>query len=490
METEINTSSNPIEQEIMMKYHHEEDDINTCPTFEQQNVDDVYSDFDDELEDSVAQDPQYEYINKIESIFQNESNEINEDEKELLEVIQQTKPSDTFQNESIQQNNTMLKPWKPKVLILGPGGVKGFMILGSLLFLETTSLLSEVKTVVGVSIGAIIGLLYVIGCSMIEMFETALSTSIMDLFMTLKLNDITKDIGNEKGLFSHDLFRVKLSAKLIERFGMVPTMKQLYMMTGYTFVSVVTNLDKEREEFLSHETEPDLPVTEAVMMSISVPGFFHMYKYKNNLYVDGGLACPVPVEKYDDGETDILVFLLKDDEIDPQASFMDYFRKILNFLLTKESGRLISNSTNRCKYIMFQSEGVSNFIDAPNDIELRVKMAIQGYIMSYEFYESICDIYPQEYNIDYSRVVPIDVFKLYKPRTSENLFQQNKVIIESKSKESRKKQQQDESDEESSYESESFDSEELGDELLDEMFSDITKDYDSEDEESEDEYES
>ena len=44
----------------------------------------------------------------------------------------------------------------PKVLILPPGGVQGFLTLGSLKFLVDVGYLDEVDTIIGCSIGSII----------------------------------------------------------------------------------------------------------------------------------------------------------------------------------------------------------------------------------------------------------------------------------------------------------------------------------------------
>lgn len=405
----------------------------------------------------------------IDDVTQHTINETNKDINE---------PSND-ENISDDEQDKNKSAWKPEVLILGPGGVKGFMLLGSLLFFENTQILSNVHTIVGVSIGSLIGLLYVIGCSVVEMLELALSTSIMDIFMTSKLSEITK--GN--GLFSHDLFRLKLSSKLIERFGLVPTLKQLYMMSGYNFVSVVTNLDQERPEYLSHETEPDLSVIEAVLMSINIPIFFHMYKYKKNLYIDGGIACPIPIEKYDDGNTDILIMILKDDKIDPQSSFINYFIKIIQFMVNREEKRLMCGISNRCKYITFTSTETREPIGFELKFENRVSMVISGYIKSYEFYEDICENYPDEYNIDYSKIVPVNVFKLHQMNTKQPplKYVNGATKIQTPPNKNNKKQEASDTEDEDSSE---YDSEELADDLLEDMFSDI---IDSEEESSDEE---
>ena len=51
--------------------------------------------------------------------------------------------------------------WPPEVIVIGPGGCKGFLELGALLYLEKEGYLRSVKTYAGVSVGAVISLLIV-----------------------------------------------------------------------------------------------------------------------------------------------------------------------------------------------------------------------------------------------------------------------------------------------------------------------------------------
>ncbi|GAH01238.1 unnamed protein product, partial [marine sediment metagenome] len=53
--------------------------------------------------------------------------------------------------------------WKPNILVIGPGGIKGFYYCGALLSLDSGGILSDVDTIVGCSVGSLIGLLLISG---------------------------------------------------------------------------------------------------------------------------------------------------------------------------------------------------------------------------------------------------------------------------------------------------------------------------------------
>ena len=77
--------------------------------------------------------------------------------------------------------------WKPRVLVLGPGGIKGFAILGCLALLEDNGLFNETDTYCGVSIGALICLLMVAGYEIREIIGKA---ALLDIFKGMLILDI------------------------------------------------------------------------------------------------------------------------------------------------------------------------------------------------------------------------------------------------------------------------------------------------------------
>src|SRR5437762_49683 len=99
----------------------------------------------------------------------------------------------------------------PTVLVLGPGGIKGFIELGALLYFEQqTQFLSQIKIIIGVSIGSMIGLLYTSGFTVSDIIEMALTMDFFKDIFSFSAINITKKMG----LISNDKIKDKLSQKL------------------------------------------------------------------------------------------------------------------------------------------------------------------------------------------------------------------------------------------------------------------------------------
>jgi predicted acylesterase/phospholipase RssA len=269
----------------------------------------------------------------------------------------------------------------PTVLILGSGGAKGYSMLGSMIILSKLNLLKNVKTFVGVSIGTVICFLHVIGCSVLEIIELSLSIDILDILSNLTVSSFTS-FNLFNGFLSHDIFRSKLSNKIIEKFGFIPTFKELYDLTKLNFVSTVVNLDTSKEEFFSHLSTPNLNVVEGVLMSMNIPILFQQYQYNNTFYVDGGILNPLPFEYFDDGSTDIICVSLNETEINPHLSSKNYLLKVIKLLTSKTIVKNFSHRSDRCILINLFDD-IREPMGLNITFDSKIKMIINGYISSY-----------------------------------------------------------------------------------------------------------
>jgi predicted acylesterase/phospholipase RssA len=217
----------------------------------------------------------------------------------------------------IDNNYNIGDIWMPSVLVLGPGGVKGFNKTGFLCYLEQVLFFKQVNIIIGVSVGSIIGCLMVVGYSIKEIIDMTIPLNIFD-----ELSDYTKhvsrsglsritkkikDITNGSGLLSGDVIRHLLKQKISNKWGKGDiTLKELYDYTGIRLVCTVTNCSDRKAEYFDYLSEPNCSVIEAVLMSAAIPGVFYKRKYNGKYYHDGAIANPYPVKLFDDGKTNIL----------------------------------------------------------------------------------------------------------------------------------------------------------------------------------------
>ncbi len=74
------------------------------------------------------------------------------------------------------------RPWQPTVVVIGPGGMKGLLELGFLARIQRSHVLDTVETYIGVSIGAIISILRIVGYTWKKIAEIGIN---FDLFRSL-----------------------------------------------------------------------------------------------------------------------------------------------------------------------------------------------------------------------------------------------------------------------------------------------------------------
>ncbi len=201
--------------------------------------------------------------------------------------------------------------WKPEIMTIGPGGSRGYLEIAALRRLfEEKDFLSEVKVWAGVSIGAAISLLIVCGYTPDEIMENSVGVTILDDVLSINLDEAARNLGliKLKGIEN------KLLNSVAAKFNFVPSLKQLYMLTGLELSVVAFNIDKMVPAFLDRNTTPELSCVEAVMMSMSIPILFQPRTYNGDVYVDGALAANYPVTHYDNGQNVLGMYICSDEE--------------------------------------------------------------------------------------------------------------------------------------------------------------------------------
>jgi len=187
-------------------------------------------------------------------------------------------------------------------LVFAGGGIRGVAFVGALKSIYDTTgidfslIAHRPLTCTGVSVGALLSLLIVIGFSVHELIDFS-NSLINESFVTidpmfLLKGGLSVDNGDKLKLFLE---------KLMEKKGFSPltTLSQLYIATRVSLETLVTNLTTASVLFLNHETHPDLKVVTAVMSSMSLPLIFPPVKGSNgHLWADGGIMDNFPIRKY------------------------------------------------------------------------------------------------------------------------------------------------------------------------------------------------
>ena len=294
-----------------------------------------------------------------------------------------------------------LTNWVPKVLVLGPGGIKGFEMLGFLLPLEEQGILKHIDTFCGVSIGSIIALLYITGYSIRQIITEA---NKLNIFSDLNNLDITNSLYN-KGFISNDKIKTRLSNLIYDKLGSIPSLIDLYQLTGKSFITVSLNATDQESIIMDLNTHPNVSCIDACMYSINIPFVFYQLYYNNKLMIDGAFANPYPINYFDDGDTNVLGLYVSSKKnnslniINPniiipniienlssandnkefkEISLLDYIDKILNHLMELIKNNYIDNASSRCKNVQIFTL-INNTFTYDINIEEKAKMVVNGY---------------------------------------------------------------------------------------------------------------
>jgi predicted acylesterase/phospholipase RssA len=183
-------------------------------------------------------------------------------------------------------------------LVLGGGGLSGFVYIGIYRFFKEHDLIRHLHYVSGTSIGAFFA--FLIG---IDVDYEAMEAFCLDKLSTK--NSMTtfdpKSIFNARsrnGLYSCERFRSHIADFLRNRYGLDDiTFAEYIKLTGIDLHIHVTALNTYSPLDLSNTTHPEMSVITAVIASMSVPLFFEPVVYKDLVLVDGG--CCANMEIYE-----------------------------------------------------------------------------------------------------------------------------------------------------------------------------------------------
>lgn len=190
-----------------------------------------------------------------------------------------------------------------KTLILSGGGVKGIAYIGVIKYLDELKQKGDVKFDINemccVSIGSLVGFLYLIGYTYEELYTEIMEKEI-DSLKNFRMKNLLEKYGMDNGKLITAWIETMMVKKNVSK---DITLREIWLKYGINFRVVVTNVNKYCIEIFDYKKNPNLKVVKAIRMSTSIPFVFCAEKYNNNIYVDGGVLNNYPIklyEEYDD----------------------------------------------------------------------------------------------------------------------------------------------------------------------------------------------
>ncbi|MCB1195637.1 patatin-like phospholipase family protein [bacterium] len=190
-------------------------------------------------------------------------------------------------------------------LVFEGGGVKGIAYAGAMEVLESKNILQQITRVGGTSAGAINALLVGLNYSAEDtrriLFNMDFNAFMDDQWGVLRdLWRLIRFFGWNKGDVLRNWFGDLVAQKTgnpnstfkeIHESGEKEAFRALYF--------VGTNLSTGTLEVFSYENTPDMPIADAVRISMSIPLYFAAVRRNRQVFVDGGVLNNYPVKMFD-----------------------------------------------------------------------------------------------------------------------------------------------------------------------------------------------
>ena len=190
-------------------------------------------------------------------------------------------------------------------LILSGGSTKGISFIGSIKYLIENKYIDEkfknIKKIICVSASYILILTLIIFNFNFNLVENELFN--FNFEELLNINDISiKNFINNYGFVNYNRFHIHIKKLLIDNFNIDKmSLLKLFKLTNIHIIVKVINISKQTIEYIDHINNPKMNILKLIQMTTAIPILIKPIKYKNNLYLDGGLCgnCPNEINDSD-----------------------------------------------------------------------------------------------------------------------------------------------------------------------------------------------
>ena len=263
------------------------------------------------------------------------------------------------------------KDYEGIVISSGSGG--GYGMLGFLHTLYSKRNMSRIKYFAGTSVGALICMFLALGASPLDIFSKMCSKDVNEyLGISTDINLWTEQFG----LIDSQKLKLYFTELVTDIYGFVPTFQQLKEKTNNTLIIASFNVSKNKGQYFSPTTSPEIDIVTAVVCSFCIPIMFTKMSYKGDYYVDGALfdRCPVEECKREieiNGYPPYKIFVLfcaKPLELKEDCSLAEYIKAVCFSPINKQPVPLSSDEVD-----VFEIENDFEDMTLKVDTETRIK---------------------------------------------------------------------------------------------------------------------
>lgn len=242
-----------------------------------------------------------------------------------------------------------------KYLIIGPGAMAYFSFIGVLTKVD----MSSIEEISGASAGAILGMFLACGKTIDEIIKFSLDLNLKELASVNLVSLFTK----------YGLIAMEPIKKKLKEFIGNPTFRELKKKL---YVSAFC-VNKSETEYFSVDTHPDMPVVDAICMSMAVPFLFECCKFGDFIYVDGGTTERLPSTAFLNKNPDEILSIKM--IFDQRKTEIKDLRQFVTNLLTATLNNRHETAIGKVIYV---DVGNRNIFDFYMTLEEKVKLFLLG----------------------------------------------------------------------------------------------------------------
>lgn len=269
-------------------------------------------------------------------------------------------------------------------LVLGSGANRGIMLCGVIQCLEREGILQKINTFVGTSVGAFYAGLCAMRISVDDITQITMRFNLGDLLPTeeMELYNLCRTFCMYTNKNKETLLR-EIVTKFAKR---DVTFEELWQAKKTKLVVTTCCLNDGETLYLSRDNFPDMRISRAISMSMTIPILFQPYTLDGKLFVDGatfGHSLPHPP----DNANSLGVVLRRNST--KINTFVEYVGSIVSGAIARE------DKLKRVIYLETDIQSMALFVDENSKVEMIYKAfkVTEAYLRSNE----LC---PQKQNHD------------------------------------------------------------------------------------------
>jgi predicted acylesterase/phospholipase RssA len=270
-------------------------------------------------------------------------------------------------------------------IVVSGGIFKVISVIGVIKYLEENVLINNLKNYVGTSAGSIICFMLALGLNSDELKKMIIDLSKDDEILQFDIDmDSICNMIDTYGIDSGNRIEIPCRKILLKKlYRKDITFLEFTKITGKNLVICVSNLTKEKTEYWSVDTQPNMSVIKAIRISCSVPIFFPPVKIDDMLYLDGGVYNNFPLGYFKENYLkNIIGINIVSSNYQNTDNFIQYMRFLIFSVIETSQTKLINDFKNNVITLEFnEKEKTTTFKDFKCIIsdEIIDKYILNGY---------------------------------------------------------------------------------------------------------------